>query len=674
MAKSPTAQVIADLSDKAIRMRKNEVAQHLKRLMLDNPNAELWQVTDKIPTDENYIGVKENGKQHYLIIKDEDIFNAIKDLSVVTPNYLISIARWTRRLSALNTSLNPDFIATNIARDVQTALLNLEAEQTRTDGKAFGKKLTQQVVKDLAKRKAYKAIKRYNQINGLSPTVLKYDKPPTAEEQQWLDYYEEFQQVGAKTGFVDMKSVEEQYEHIQKSIQQQGGGFKNKAMRNVSAINEWVEATNSNLENITRLTAYVNARKAGISKEMAGSLAKNLTVNFKRKGQVSGAINALYMFANASVQGTSNFMRTMYGLKGEGVTGLNKAQKIGLGLVAVGAILAEVNRYLSDEDDDEELFYDKIPDYIKERNFILMLGNGKDYITVPKPYGYSVFPYLGEKITEVAHGKTKPTKASWQVTKSLMFGFSPIPIKETEQGLGTFAFKNAIPSIGAPFADVILFNEKFTGSPIHTEQSPYQPHKANAYMGRDTTNDFFKMGAKFLNTVSLGDEYHGGKINAYPEDLKYLAEQYTGGAGRFWNIKIIGGAEKLATNSVEKIEPRDYPILSRFYGEYQEYGDIQKFYDRKDEIEIVHRKYKEHDKNYLTDKEKKQLALYSKAQAVAKAKKNISTEIYKIKNNDKLTNDEKRKKIDKQEERLCKKIDDFNKSYNRQMEKVEKKK
>jgi hypothetical protein len=33
-------------------------------------------------------------------------------------------------------------------------------------------------------------------------------------------------------------------------------------------------------------------------------LARNLTVDFNKKGEVGPGINALYMFANASIQGT----------------------------------------------------------------------------------------------------------------------------------------------------------------------------------------------------------------------------------------------------------------------------------------------------------------------------------------------------------------------------------
>jgi hypothetical protein len=42
--------------------------------------------------------------------------------------------------------------------------------------------------------------------------------------------------------------------------------------------------------------------------QRAASLAKNLTVNFNRKGQATANANALYAFFNARVQGTTRMM------------------------------------------------------------------------------------------------------------------------------------------------------------------------------------------------------------------------------------------------------------------------------------------------------------------------------------------------------------------------------
>jgi hypothetical protein len=61
---------------------------------------------------------------------------------------------------------------------------------------------------------------------------------------------------------------------------------------------------NTTMENAIRLAAYKVGLDKGMSKEQAASLAKNLTVNFNKKGQISNQMGAWYAFFNAAVQGT----------------------------------------------------------------------------------------------------------------------------------------------------------------------------------------------------------------------------------------------------------------------------------------------------------------------------------------------------------------------------------
>jgi hypothetical protein len=56
------------------------------------------------------------------------------------------------------------------------------------------------------------------------------------------------------------------------------------------------------MENAIRLAAYKVGLDKGMSKEQAASLAKNLTVNFNKKGQISNQMGAWYAFFNAAVR------------------------------------------------------------------------------------------------------------------------------------------------------------------------------------------------------------------------------------------------------------------------------------------------------------------------------------------------------------------------------------
>ena len=81
-----------------------------------------------------------------------------------------------------------------------------------------------------------------------------------------------------------------------------------------------------------------NAREVGLSKKQSAILAKNLTVNFNRKGMDGQTLNSLYLFFNASVQGTANMLR---GLK---TSKENNKQVAGLAMFAMAhAIVNEMS-------------------------------------------------------------------------------------------------------------------------------------------------------------------------------------------------------------------------------------------------------------------------------------------------------------------------------------------
>lgn len=60
--------------------------------------------------------------------------------------------------------------------------------------------------------------------------------------------------------------------------------------------------------------------------------------------------------------------------------------------VACGIPHALLCRWLMGDDDDGVSKYDKIPDYIKDSNFIIPapFGDG-GYVKIPLPYGYNIF-------------------------------------------------------------------------------------------------------------------------------------------------------------------------------------------------------------------------------------------------------------------------------------------
>ena len=101
------------------------------------------------------------------------------------------------------------------------------------------------------------------------------------------------------------------------------------------------------------------------------------------------------------------------------------------GLSLISGMLTAINLGLSEEDEDGELFYNKIPDYEKERNLIIMY-DGENYLKVPLPYGFNVFANLGTAMAESAGGHRAPEDAGMFLLNSAFSSFSPISFGQSK--------------------------------------------------------------------------------------------------------------------------------------------------------------------------------------------------------------------------------------------------
>jgi hypothetical protein len=98
-----------------------------------------------------------------------------------------------------------------------------------------------------------------------------------------------------------------------------------------------------------------------VSVQKAANLAKNLTVNFNRKGELSSGLNLFYLFFNAAVQGTANIAQAMSGRTADG--SLTKAQIGAASIALVAYMVTQHNLGAADEDDDGESLYNDLSDY-----------------------------------------------------------------------------------------------------------------------------------------------------------------------------------------------------------------------------------------------------------------------------------------------------------------------
>jgi hypothetical protein len=423
-------------------------------------------------------------------------------------------------------------------------------------------------------------------------------------------YYQEFQEDGGRTGWAYNKSLQKIAEELEsksrdKNAWQELLGKGNNAM-------EFIEGVNDAFENGIRLSAYIAAREAGMSRSKAAMLAKTITVNFNAHGTWGQSLNAVYLFFNASVQGTARLGRSLIGSKPiKAPDGSDRnwwqrrttAQKMAAGMVVFNAMLSAINLGLSDEDEDGELFYNKIPDYIKERNMIIMMpfgeGAGRDYWKIPLPYGYNVFANLGTVMTEVSAGEREVDSSLWFLANSMMSSFSPISGGQSKD-LSTYAVKSITPSAIKPLVEMAV-NETYFGNKIELEPLPFgvkRPNSSMSFRSPKAVKDFFM----WMNEATGGSPYKDGWIDMNPDKAWYFFEYLIGGAGTF--VTRTGETTyKLFQDGVE-LQYNDIPFLRKLYGEPSKYYDYELYQDNILEVGQLAKEMKEEPRRGETERYK----------------------------------------------------------------------
>ena len=621
-ADSPFAQIIAQNQAAIIRGRKNEVANRLYELAKNNPNPEIFEVIDPA-VDKNYkkdvtpqgirltaktvfdymkkpenFSVLVNGEYKFIKFADPRIADQLRNASVVKSDFIVKYIGWySRLLSKLITQYNPTFVLTNFFRDIQTAIVNSISEQEIEGGLLKGKNITFKIFKS-----TFPSIKAIFDVE--------FNRNANAE---YAKYYKEFKEDGGKTGWFYSKSVDELKTDFERLINGKGQGVA----KNAASI---IERVNSSVENGVRLSAYIESRKAGLSREKAAELAKNLTINFNKSGSLGPSANALYLFFNASVQGTSRLIRTLkpqYRKNDDGSRSLymTNAQKIMTSVFVFGGVMSIINELISDDDEDGKSFYSKIPEFEKERNIIFMNPDGKTYEKWPLPYGFNVFYVAGNAIGEASQGLKSSATVLGNIFEATVGSFSPINFPSSDEFSNWF-FKFITPTfLQIPLA--IQMNENYFGQTIYNENFPLDPTpKPDSELGRKGATPWSTAIAKGLNELTGGSEFRSGFRDINPDAIDFVSETVLGGTGRFVS-RSTSVLANLLTGNADKIEVNKIPIVSTFYGQPVKYTDLQDYFDKRIEVNQYMEEVKA---DKITGAEKSRIKeMYGTSKAVDKA-------------------------------------------------------
>ena len=509
--------------------------------------------------------VRINGKDRYIFFNKNDpralrMVQSLKNLDVEQLGYLENIfGKFTRWFKNVNTQYNPVFGLVNFLRDMSGTFLNL----TNTEIK--GKQA--QVIAG-----AYKAM---GGILNVHRAERKGKPLPTGP---WAKLYQEARDEGFQTGYRDsLIRNQEEMQIVETTLSQFKDGNTKKAFYAVlGALTDY----NDMMENAFRLSAYKVALDQGLSKQKAAIIAKNLTVNFDKKGAWTSQVNALYAFFNASVQGTERIYQTLKGPKGKLIIG---------GGILAGMVQAVMLASAGYGDDDP-------PEFVRERNFIVPLADGT-YMTIPYPLGYNLLPNSGRITMDfMIRGGRDAGKHMTSLMSALMNSLNPL-------GSSGFALQTMMPTAIDPVVAIAENKDSF-GRPI------YRPDRSTAptpgyTRSRDTASTLGKGLAEFLNWASGGTKYQKGSISPTGDEVDFLAGQIGGGLYR----EISKAAKAIGSQSTgEALAPYQRPIVSRFYGETGSpaavsqtfYNNVTRMTDHENEIK-GRMKNRENVEEYLRD-------------------------------------------------------------------------
>lgn len=480
-----------------------------------------------------------------------------------------SISRANRWLAANFTTRNPAFVMSNLARDM---IFSMSAIGIKEDAK-------------------YSAKFRKNLFVAI-PTVFDCIRGKCKNSQSDM-YFKEFVKNGGETGYMHLNDVDKYKKKVKKELSKITGE-RGSAKAALDYTLERLEDFNRWAEDVSRFAVYMTSRQMGRSIVDSVNDAKEVTVNFNKKGAgyktggffgiTAGIMRNLYLFFNASAQSLSNFNRLR--VKNQ----VRFYSTLG-GFIAAGVIMPVINDFLYNVlggGDDNP--YNDLPEWVRRNNLCIYAGNGQ-FVTIPLPIELRAFYGLGDYAYQLSTGREKPTPTG--IAKGTVSQLADLlPLNPT----GNEGFKTFMPDALSPIFETYVWNEDFTGKPI-AKLTPFNerdPEWKRVYKG---TSGWLVDASKFFNDLTNGggpgSDFRKGFIDFNPAKVENLLESYFGGMAKFLNQSgktIYYGAKSMAEGEMdENLVARNVPIVNRFYNKVDDRnafsGINTEYFNLRDEME-----------------------------------------------------------------------------------------
>ena len=430
-----------------------------------------------------------------------------------------------RQMSAFYTTRNPEFVLSNFLRDAMYANSTMWVRETPNYAIKFNKNFLK-----CNPAMLYKLLQKHN-----SGTLDMNNEMERA--------FHQFMMNGGETGYTVVKDIEKQKKLIKKYVRMKDASIPVEAAWKL--LGDKLDDINRSVENCARFAAYLTSRQMGRSVERSVWDAKEVSVNFNKKGagakflnktgqgkwyslgnqgaRISGIGRSFYVFWNAAVQGTTNFASLHKHHTA-------KALAMDAGLFLLGAMLAGIG---GGDDDD----YWNLPSYVRRSNICFKIPGTKSFCSIPLGIEQRAIYGLGELFSSVASGKER--MSGKEIAKEIAGSLSSMmPLDMMEDG------SSFMPSYIKPFTEAYISNKDWKGMPIY-RKTPYNEDDPEWTKASKRTNQLVVDFSKWCNKVTGGDDVKRGWANWNPSKLEHLFEGVFGGISTTAN-KMVKAGEMVA--------------------------------------------------------------------------------------------------------------------------------
>lgn len=547
-----------------------------------------YRIVESRDLRQHQVVVKRNGRDYVLTINGNPraaqalngLTNPDNDISGAIGVILKFGEKINRQLSAFYTTRRPDFVLSNFIRDMLYA---------------------NSIV--WVKERPNYALRFHRNIGRCNPAQMKillskHRKGELDMNNSLEHMFHQFMMNGGETGYANVRDIEQHKNDIQRELKRANGKIGIK--RSLSLLGEKLDEYNRAVENCARFAAFLTSREMGRTIDRSIYDAKDISVNFNKKGSgakfmnakgqtkagktaafVSGFGRSFYLFWNAAIQGTTNFGRQFKRHPA-------KAFTASATMFILGALVAGMG--MGEGDDDDKNSYWNLPESVRRSNILFRVGD--QWISIPLPVEYRSIYGMGELMISTMSGKEHLTNSelgkaiAGQATQIL-----PIDFLEGEGGVKAF-----VPSAIKPFAEVIS-NKGWTGMPIYKD-TPYNKNMPEWTKTYKSANKYLIGLAKILNEKTGGDAYTKGAVNINPAQIEYLLSGYFGGVSDIID-KLTKSAETIAGE--RDYDPKSFLLLNRVLKSGDERTEERainrEYYRLKEEYEILRDRLK----NYEND-------------------------------------------------------------------------